>query len=244
MKLEVVATPALLKPRHLAGRTVVVLDVLRATTTMTAALANGAKEIFVFDSVEAAAEAAAKCGSEKILHGERKAQPPPGFDLGNSPGDFTKARCCDRTCFMTTTNGTVAILAATAADELLIGANCNAAAVAARALVSGRDCTLLCAGQRMDVAMEDLIGCGSIIQRLLDVSPVDSIDIGNDSVHISHQLYLRNRHNLGQAFRMCLGARAELLLGLSADIDYCAVEDRFSVVGFWDGRSMSIKRAN
>ena len=144
MRIEVVCSPKLLLPEHLADRTVVVLDVLRATTTMLAALNSGCLEVRVFAGVEETRSAADALDGPKLLCGERRAQPPQGFDLGNSPGDFTPQRCAGRTLFMTTTNGTPAIVNAASAPEVLIGAISNVAAIARRLQSSGRDVTILC----------------------------------------------------------------------------------------------------
>lgn len=226
IRIEVVASPKLLTPQHLEGRTVVVLDVLRATTTMIAALAAGCDEIRVFAEVEATRAAATGHPGPRLLCGERQAQPPAGFDLGNSPGDFTHERCAGRTLFMTTTNGTPTIMAAVRAPRVLIGAVANRSAVARQLVAEGRDATILCAGQRGDLALEDLLGAGAILSAL-----TTTVDLHNDASWMSLELFQRHAAQLGATFRRCLGARTELRLGLDQDIDYCAVPDRWDVIG-------------
>src|SRR5687768_14106163 len=107
MKVDVVWLPSELRDEHLRGRSVVVLDVLRATTTMVAALAAGVREIEVFEDVEAAAAARAAVVDDgpAVLCGERNCLPPSGFDLGNSPGHFTASNHAGARMFMCTTNG-------------------------------------------------------------------------------------------------------------------------------------------
>ena len=122
MTIDVVLLPRELRPEHLAGRTVVVFDVLRATTTMTAALAVGVKEIRIFGDLDAALEAGRAFEGPHLICGERNAVKPPGFDLGNSPGVFEPEIHRNITLFMTTTNGTVAILAAKEAAVIFVGA--------------------------------------------------------------------------------------------------------------------------
>ena len=121
MQVQVVLLPRELKDSDVAGRTVVVFDVLRATTTMAAALAAGVGEIRVFGEVEAARSAAAGFPGPRVLCGEINALPPPGFDLGNSPGDFRRDLHAGRTVFMSTTNGTRAVVAARRAASLFVG---------------------------------------------------------------------------------------------------------------------------
>src|SRR4051812_831509 len=102
MKINVVPLPSMLRDEHVRDRAVVVFDVLRATTTIAAALNAGAKEIRVFDSLDAARSAAAEFPDAKLLCGETKCLPPPGFDLGNSPGAYVPELVKDKTLFLST----------------------------------------------------------------------------------------------------------------------------------------------
>src|SRR5438876_11749475 len=106
MDLRVVLLPRDLDPEHTSGRAVVVFDVLRATTSMAAALAAGVGEIRVFGDLDAARAAAGRAGAEaRLLCGEENCLPPQDFDLGNSPGAFTPGLHAGRTLYMCTTNG-------------------------------------------------------------------------------------------------------------------------------------------
>src|SRR4051812_10265453 len=105
MRVDVVFIPSLLDDGHLRGRSVAVFDVLRATTSMAAALAVGVVEIRVSPAPASAARAAGPASPLRLLCGEEKCLPPPGFDLGNSPGRFT-AEHRGRVVHMSTTNGT------------------------------------------------------------------------------------------------------------------------------------------
>ena len=109
MKIDVVPLPQMLTDEHVRDRVVVVFDVLRATTTIAAALAAGAEAIRVFDSLDAARSAAAAFAGDKLLCGELKCLPPPGFDLGNSPGTYLRDRVAGKMIFLSTTNGTRAL---------------------------------------------------------------------------------------------------------------------------------------
>src|SRR5438270_6879245 len=138
MDAKVILLPRDLRPDDLHGHSVVVFDVLRATTTMTAALAAGVCEIRVFGDLESARRAADAFHGPRLLCGESNCLPPPGFDLGNSPGAFNVAAHERRVAFMSTTNGTRAILAARGAHAVFTGALANAAAVAQAAAAGGR----------------------------------------------------------------------------------------------------------
>src|SRR5215469_6244196 len=105
MEVDVVLLPHDLQTSDLAGKSVVVFDVLRATTTMTAALSSGVSGIHIFGELDAAMAAARTSTVPHLLCGERHAVKPPGFDLGNSPGAFDPSIHRGITLFMATTNG-------------------------------------------------------------------------------------------------------------------------------------------
>ena len=105
MNVDVVLLPRDLKPGQLKGRACVVFDVLRATTTMAAALAGGVRAIHLFDNLEAGRAAASAHRGSRLLCGEAQCVAPPGFDLGNSPGQFLTSHR-GATMFICTTNGT------------------------------------------------------------------------------------------------------------------------------------------
>src|SRR5438045_2629948 len=164
MTAEVIFLPSHLKPGQLEGRIVVVLDVLRATTTMITALAYGVREIRIFPDTTSARQAA-KSAEGAILCGEENCLKPADFDLGNSPGDLNIEHS-GSTLFMSTTNGTRAILAARGSAKVLIGALVNATAVANELRRLRSNVILLCAGTHGQVAMEDVIGAGAILNSL------------------------------------------------------------------------------
>jgi 2-phosphosulfolactate phosphatase len=221
LAIDVVALPGLLKPGQLAGRSVIVFDVLRATTTMTAALAAGVSEIRVYASLSEARSAAGAFDGRRILCGERACLPPPGFDLGNSPGAFTAAVHGGLSVFMATTNGTRAIAAALRSQpaHLRIGAIVNAAAVARSLAQDAEPATLLCAGTNGQVAMEDLIGAGAVVDALLEAR---SMQLESDVARIALRLFRGARGDLRAALADAQGGRNVLAVGLGADIDYAA----------------------
>lgn len=228
MRAEVVLLPTDLSPKNLDGRSVVIFDVLRATTSMTAALAAGAKEIRIFGDIVSAAASRTGFAGRGLLCGEEKALPPPGFDLGNSPPAFTAETCAERTLFISTTNGTRAILAARGAAEIFIGALVNASAVARAVAQAGRNVTLLCAGTNGQIALEDVLGCGAVLDALGQVQPV--ID-ESDTVQIARRLFAAARHDLAGVLRQSRGGQNVIAVGLAADIDFAARLDALDVVG-------------
>src|SRR5579862_6055151 len=128
--LHVHLLPALVEPEELAASTVVVIDVLRASTTINQALAEGATEVIPCLEVEEARRIAAGLPSGlTVLGGEREGLRIPDFDLGNSPGEYRPDTVAGKTVVFTTTNGTRAMIACRAASRVLVGAFVNWSAV-------------------------------------------------------------------------------------------------------------------
>jgi len=139
VKIEVYFTPHGLAPNELAGRTVVAVDLLRASTTIAVALAAGAREILPAGSTEEALRLAQNLESDQVvLAGERKSVRIPGFALGNSPLEFTPEAVGGRTIVLTTTNGTQALLAAQGAREIIVAAAVNFGVVVERARAAAK----------------------------------------------------------------------------------------------------------
>jgi len=238
MRLDVVLLPSLLTPEHLEGRVVVVFDVLRATTTMSAALEAGVEQILIFPDVEAVRRAkprfagALSCGEQYCLR-------PEGFDLGNSPGDLGPAHA-GKTLLMSTTNGTVAILAARSAARIYAGALVNAGAVAKRLREGKLPITLLCAGLKGTLAMEDAIGAGCVIEAL-----GGDVELESDAALMTRQLFLASRKDLVRVLRSTAGGQNIIRSSLEKDIDFAARIDVIDAVGeVREGESIRIVRTS
>ncbi|HEX3865332.1 MAG TPA: 2-phosphosulfolactate phosphatase, partial [Gemmatimonadaceae bacterium] len=144
------------------GRVVAVIDVLRASSSIAAALANGARAVIPVESSEEVITRAKNFERGEIrLAGERKMLTIPGFDLGNSPREFTRAAVDGRTILMATTNGTPAITNTAGARDVVVASYVNYTAVLTMlraALRGGADVTIVCAGRDRQFALEDA-GC-------------------------------------------------------------------------------------
>jgi 2-phosphosulfolactate phosphatase len=203
---------------------------------MTAALAAGVREIRLFDSLEAARGAAQQfSGGARLLCGESKCLPPPGFDLGNSPGQFRPSHR-DATVFMCTSNGTRALLAARRASGVYAGALVNASAVARRLREDDRDVVQLCAGTNGEPAMEDVLGAGAV----LDASGATP---SNDVARMALTLFHASRDRLVELLRDAEGGRNVLSAGLPQDIDFAARLDALDVVGIASGDPLVVRAA-
>ncbi len=159
--------PQLVAPAELAGGASIVIDVLRATTTITAALAAGAREVIPCLEVDDARGVASRvCRPARLcLGGERGGVKIDGFDLGNSPCEYTAARVAGKSVVFTTTNGTRAMLHAAAADEIWLAALVNLQAVVAGCAQRPR-VDILCAGTGGKITREDVLAAGAIAAAL------------------------------------------------------------------------------
>ncbi len=169
--LHVHYLPQFVREHDLADAAVVVIDLLRASTTICHALAAGARDVVPFvevDEVFHAAEAYDR--SEILLGGERQGERVTGFDLGNSPVDYIAQVVFGKRILFTTTNGTRALHHARLASRVVIGAAANVSAVV-ESLASERAVHLLCAGTNGHVSRDDLLAAGAIADRLTARSP-------------------------------------------------------------------------
>jgi 2-phosphosulfolactate phosphatase len=233
MTVDVVLLPSDLRREHCLGRTVVVFDVLRATTSIAAALDAGVREIRVYPDVESARVAALAHGAGRLLCGETNCLPPDGFDLGNSPGAFDARRHAGRVMYLSTTNGTRAITAAAlGAAAVFTGALVNADAAAAAARRAGNDVTLLCAGTNGEIADEDVLGAGAVLEALTRLVP--DVETGDDAADLAVRSFRAVRNDLGAALRRTRGGRNVIAAGLEPDIDFAARLNVTDAVGTVD----------
>jgi 2-phosphosulfolactate phosphatase len=218
-----------------AGGIAVVIDVLRASTTMITALANGASRLRTVPDVAEARAAA--FGAAALLGGERGGVRIDGFDLGNSPAEYGRDRVAGRAIVITTTNGTAALAACRDAREILVGAmvNRSAVAAAARRLAAAwhADVHLVCAGTDGAVTAEDMLAAGAILDAALCDAPADVLD---GSAHAAREAFRRlvgepdPQAAMVAAFRRAPGGANLVALGMEADLPACAKLDTTAVV--------------
>lgn len=208
----------------------IVIDVLRATTTMATALESGADGIQVFDDIDALFRASARWPAERrLLAGERGGEQIEGFDLGNSPAECTPARVAGKRLFMSTTNGTRALERVQRVPILLTAALTNRAAVV-RYLLQEQPHTvwIVAAGWRGGFSLEDTI-CAGAIAHALSVER-DSDCAGDDEAIAAMALFEQWQSRLPQLLRYAHHGRGLAALGCDADLDYCARLDSVKVV--------------
>ncbi len=235
--------PALLDPAELADATVVVIDVLRATSTITAALAAGAAGIIPFAEVAAARQRAAGFAGPVLLGGEREGKRINGFDLGNSPSEYTPEVVRNQTILFTTTNGTRALATCQQASRVLLAGFVNLTAVVTQ-VDSTTELHILCAGTNEKISQEDMLLAGALTEALSRQS--EPFTPGNDSARLAQQAWCSGDTQAGQLehlLRAGRGGQNLLQLGLEADIAFCATVDRFDVVPSLDPQTGTITRS-
>lgn len=241
MIVDVAVTPAALQPTD-AGRTIAVLDVLRATTTIVAAFGNGARAVVPVEEPDEAVAHAERLGRASVLlGGEREGVHIPGFDLDNSPRAYTRERVEGTTIVFTTTNGTRALRrAAEIATAVIIATLRNRTAVAHALLAGAGDVTLLCAGSNGDFSFEDFLGAGAIVAALRDRAP--GLALG-DSAFAALSAYARHARALHAAIAQGTHARRLIRDGFAEDIAYCAEVDRIGIVPVLIGGTIAAQSA-
>ena len=231
MKIHVAFTSSERGPLSTAGHTSVVLDVLRATSTIVHALVNGAPRVIPVASVEDAVKRKEEIGRDaSLLCGERDALPIPGFDLGNSPEEFTTEAVDGRALIMTTTNGTPALLSTAGSAATLVGSLLNVGAVARHVIALGNDVLIVCAGREGRFALEDACAAGVLAERIAATRRVRLDDGGRAAVTLAG----RYGRNLELALKRSAAGRALSRLGRGRDVTFCAQLDLHDVVPVYE----------
>ena len=221
--LDVAATPAFAASRAPAA-IVVVIDVLRATSTIVAALDNGAAAVVPVRETDEAIAVMHRIGRERVLLcGERASRLIAGFDLDNSPASYTRERVAGKTLVMTTTNGTRALVeAARGGGTVYCAALTNRGAIADRLAAADGDARLLCAGDEGTLSFEDVLGAGAIVEALLARDRNLAL---SDEARAAATVYAANAKRLTTAVATGTHARALAAAGFAGDVAACAKID-------------------
>ena len=220
MKIDIVPVFGDIKKEQLEDTMVVVFDVLRATSTIVTAIANGCMEIVPAVAAEEAL-AYARNHEKLILGGERESLLIPGFHLGNSPLEYTSGRVKGKTVVLTTTNGTQAIRrAAQGSAKVIIGALLNAKAVARKAAGTGKDIILICAGTRGYFSLEDTVAAGMVCLELAEGK--ENLLFGSDLAVTACRLAEFYRKDPLRALSDSLHGQKLAAKGFSEDLAFCA----------------------
>lgn len=231
MNVEVFLTSSVVTEEDVKDRTVVVIDVLRASSTIATALNNGARSIVPVSDMAQAGKIASNLDQRSyLLGGERSGEKIEGYHLGNSPLEYTRNTVHGRTIIFNTTNGTVAIAQARSAENLLIGSFLNAGRVVEFIREIGADATIVCAGWRNRVSLEDTLCAGLLLYRLWEGTEPDHV---SDTAHIAFTQYVHDRANVDLAILRCNHAQWLARQGYGEDVNYCLQLDALPVLPYY-----------
>jgi 2-phosphosulfolactate phosphatase len=232
VKLFVYHTPEL-TPSDKLPDCAVVIDVLRATTTIATALNAGAEAVQAFSDIERLmTESAAWLPEKRLRAGERGGKQVEGLDLGNSPLDCTPEVVKDKRLFLTTTNGTRSLQKVERADTVITAAQINRQA-AVNYLLKNQPETVWMVGSGWEgsYSLEDTACAGAIALAILQQSHLPLVEIiGNDETIGAIALYDRWQHNLVEMFRQCSHGQRLLKLDCDEDLQYCAKTDFLDIL--------------
>jgi 2-phosphosulfolactate phosphatase len=213
----------------LRGRSVVVIDVIRATTSLLAMLEGGCAEVLIAPTLEAA-RTYRQAHPEVLLAGEEHGRTPVGFDFGNSPVAFSDALLAGRRVVFATTNGTRAVHAARDGAATFMGCLRNrtaAARVAIAAAADGdHDLSVMCAGREGRFSLDDAYTAGAIVAAAVDLQR----DLTLTDAAVAARMLYRSVEDPAVLFRQTRAGRNVIDIGLAGDLDYCAVIDRSTLV--------------
>lgn len=240
MRLDVFFGSQALTPPDIAGRVVAVVDVLRASTSIAVALANGAKSVIPFDSPEEAVTRRLSLDKSDVrLAGERKMVMIPGFDLGNSPREFTPETIGGKTVLMVTTNGTGSLTAVQGARDVVVASYVNFTAVLAllrSAARGGADVTIICSGRDRQFSLEDAACAGRYARQI--AKRLSDADL-NDAARAAQLIDKKYGDNLKRLFEDSTHGRALAEAGFTEDLEICAAVDSYSVVPIYQDRQIT-----
>ena len=237
--IVVIPVPEMVAQIDLSGKLAVVVDILRASSTITVALANGARSIIPVLTPEDAFNAYKELGIPStgsgqrlrcpeisrandynvLLCGERHGKAVKGFHLGNSPTEYSPEIVSGKRLIFTTTNGTRALGACSDADELLVGSFLNGGVLCDYLAEAQRDVVIVCSGKQGNICIEDMVFAGLCVSRL------KSNPMLTDATMIAHLLYERYQGNIPKMLRSCEHGKFLSSIGLAADLDFCAQID-------------------
>jgi 2-phosphosulfolactate phosphatase len=235
--VETCLSPALLHLFDTTDKIVVIIDIFRATSTITTALANGAKEVIPVADVNECI-ALKSFHPEYITAGERDGKIAPGLEYGNSPFEYPPSFIENKTMALTTTNGTKLLHMVQNAHQIIIGSFLNLNAISQHLIQQKKSILLGCAAWKDRVNKEDTLFAGAVATQIQE-----HFDILCDSTLLSMDLYTQamQQKQLLDALKGCNHYKRLSSFGLEKDMKYCTTPNQFNVVPIYNGHSLVIE---
>lgn len=230
-KIEVCLTPALLDLYAIENSIVVVIDILRATSSITYGIENGAEAIIPVMNVEDCLNYADK---GYLLAAERNGEVVAGYDFGNSPFSYTAERVAGKTIVLTTTNGTKAMhLAQERAHQIIVGSFLNLTSVCDYLKKQNKDVLLLCAGWKDNFNLEDTLFAGAVVERLQN-----EFTVGDDSSVAALDMYQLAKGDLREYLKKSSHNHRLVKLNIEEDVKFCLKVDVCTTIPVLEGEKL------
>ena len=234
--IDVIFSPDLLPFACLQGKSVVVIDILRATTTITFAIANGVTSIQPVLTPEQAF-AIRQEQSGILIGGERHGKPVTGFNLGNSPSEYQRSVVFGKSIVITTTNGTRTMHACVSADWLFIGSFLNLGSLIRVLDQTNNHVAFVCSGREGQFCTEDALFAGACVNIFCQI---DNEVFLTDSAKASRLLFQVNHQRVFESIRNSDHGRYLASIGLESDLEFCSLVDLVDVVPVMIGDCISL----
>ncbi|QXV65895.1 2-phosphosulfolactate phosphatase [Mucilaginibacter sp. 21P] len=230
--LDVCLTPALIPLYNVPDYIVVVIDIFRATSSISYGIENGAEAIIPVAEVEECAAYREK-GVDYLLAAERNGEVVDGFDFGNSPFSYTKDKVAGKTIVLTTTNGTHALHLSRSAKKVVIGSFFNLTALCNWLKTQQQNILLVCSGWKNNFNLEDSLFAGAVVEQLK--SEGFKLD---DPAIAANDLYQLGKNDIGQYLSKTSHGERLKKLGIEKDIEFCLQIDLTTAIPVLEGERL------
>ena len=238
MKLNVLLSPLNADELYFTQKTTVVIDVLRASTTVISALSNGAKEVIPVGTVEFAVKVSGGMfGGQTLIGGERNTKRIEGFALGNSPLEYTRETVENKTIVFYTTNGSKAIARAKFSNELFVCSFNNLLGMAQHLIKLNKDVEILCAGHNNLFSLEDTVCAGMLVGRIKRLNR--SVKISDSSI-AAQVLYEKFGDDIPKMLDNTEHGKRLIQNGFKKDIEYCSRYNITKNIPYFDGNALKL----
>lgn len=229
MRIDVIDVAGNITEEKVKGKTAIIIDVLRATSVMVTALANGVKAIYPYRDIESVLENSKK-DSNPLLCGERKGLKIEGFDCGNSPLEYPRELVQNRNMYMTTSNGTRAIeKTAQGAERIYISAFLNIERVVEQIIEDDKDVVIICSGTDDNFSLDDALCAGEIIKRACERKKIELSDMA-----IALKFIAKNSRDIQETLAGTKHFEYLKSIGFTGDMEHCFTMDKYSILPFYN----------